>query len=426
MHVVVVGAGLLGVSTAYFLRLNGAEVTVVDGEEGAARGASFGNGGYLQSSVPDPWNAPGVLKVFLRAWMTNLIGRGDQSAFSAHTGALPALLGWGTRFLRSSKQDIFLDHLTKNFRLAQYTKTVLEELEESERLSYFRSTAGGLIVFRSEESMAGYIKVADFMASHGARHTKLDRNALILMEPSLADAAEQIVGALHFPDDVSGDSRIFCEQLAAIAAERGVEFRFEEQVRQISKSKKGIVIDTSTDSLKSDAVVIAAGARSQQVAKPLGIRLPVAPAKGYSLSIPMNGWANRPSHMIADLGVHAGVNPLSDVLRVAGTAEFAGFRDGVSEERTRYMISLVEQIFPDFAKTIDPRTVSPWGGHRPLSADGIPFVGSTDIDGVFVNTGHGGLGWTQAAGSGKALAGHILGIDGGFDLGDFSIGRFKQ
>lgn len=426
MHVIVVGAGLLGVSTAYFLRLHGADVTVLDREEGAARGASFGNGGYLQSSVPDPWNAPGVLKVFLRAWISNLVGRGDLSAFNARTSALPALFGWGTRFLRNSNRKIFLDHLTKNFHLAQYTRTVLASLGETERLSYFRSTAGGLIVFRSEESMSSYLEIADFMASHGARFERLDRSALVAKEPSLSDTAGGIVGALHFPDDVSGNSRIFCEQLASIAAARGVVFRYEEHVRRISKSENCVVIDTQEDTVVGDAVVIAAGAQSKRLAKPLGIQLPVVPAKGYSLSIPMNGWANRPAHMIADLGVHAGINPLGDVLRVAGTAEFAGFRVGVTAERTRYMIGLVEQIFPSFAKTIDPSTIEPWGGHRPLCADGIPIIGSTRIPNVYVNTGHGGLGWTQAAGSGKALAEHILNIDGGFDLKVFSLGRFQQ
>ena len=138
----------------------------------------------------------------------------------------------------------------------------------------------------------------------------------------------------------------------------------------------------------------------------------------------MRDWDNRPSHVIADMGTHAGVNPMGDHLRVAGTAEFAGLRPGISPERTQYMIDLVRQTFPSFAETIDPEEIDPWGGHRPLSADGIPMIGETQVDGVYVNTGHGGLGFTQAPGSSKALADLVAGVSPQFDLADFSVSRF--
>ena len=139
----------------------------------------------------------------------------------------------------------------------------------------------------------------------------------------------------------------------------------------------------------------------------------------------MHDWDNRPRHVLGDMGVHAGVNPIGDVLRVAGTAEFAGMKEGISEERTDYLIGLARQIFPTFAATIKRDEIDPWGGLRPLSADGLPMIGSTSVKNVYVNTGHGGLGWTQAAGSGRAIADHIAGIGDGFDLSDFSPGRFQ-
>ncbi len=161
------------------------------------------------------------------------------------------------------------------------------------------------------------------------------------------------------------------------------------------------------------------------MAAQLGIRLPVAPAKGYSVSIPMADWSNPPRHIIADMGVHAGLNPMGDVLRVAGTAEFTGFHPGFSSARVEYMIDLVRAIFPTFAETIDAKQIDPWAGHRPLSADGIPMIGATGVDGVYVNTGHGGLGWTQAPGSSRALADLIAGVESGLDLSDYAVSRFN-
>jgi D-amino-acid dehydrogenase len=424
MRVVVIGAGLLGVSSAYFLRQRGIDVTVVERENAPALGASYGNGGYLQSSLPDPWNAPGVLRIFSHAWLASIAGRGDESAFAVSTSALPGLGGWGLRFLRNANQRTFLDHLVKNQRLAKYTLTVLDELNEGESLDYAASDTGGLIIFRDEQSMAGYLGVADHAEKHGARFDALDRMALVSIEPSLGDVADKLVGAVHFADDRAGNSRAYCEQLASIAQTLGVAFRYGETTRRISKASSSVVVETDSDEIIADAVVVAAGAHSTQIAASIGIHLPVAPAKGYSISIPMRDWTNRPKHVIADMGVHAGINPMGDVLRVAGTAEFCGLRPGISERRTDYLIDLVRKIFPRFAATIDPSEIDPWGGHRPLSADGLPVIGASRVEGVYLNTGHGGLGWTQAAGSGKALADLIAGASGAFDLSDYSISRF--
>jgi len=152
--------------------------------------------------------------------------------------------------------------------------------------------------------------------------------------------------------------------------------------------------------------------------------LPIAPAKGYSISIPIPGQSNRPRHVIADMGIHAGVNPMGNVLRVAGTAEFSGFKEGVTTARIKYLLDLARQLFPTLVDSVEHDEIDPWGGHRPLSADGIPMIGPTRVHSVYVNTGHGGLGWTQSAGSGKALADKIAGKEPEIDLSDFSVARF--
>ena len=424
MHVVVIGAGLAGVTAAYFLRQHGIDVTVLEKETGPALGASYANGGYLQTSAPEPWNMPGIVGVFAQAWLAALTGKADSSAFVTRTRALPALVGWGLKFLKYANAEDYLGQTVKNIQLTTYTRKVLDQLNGSESLSYSYRDCGAMFLHRTEESLQSYLTLAEHVGKAGERYEILDRDALLEKEPSLTDVGDQLVGAVFYPGDAAGNSREFCEQLSAVCSERGVVFRYDTPVARISPGNSGVVIRTPEDEVSADTLVIAAGAHSTGLAKSIGIRLPIAPAKGYSISIPLRNWKNRPRHVLGDMGVHAGVVPMGDILRVAGTAEFAGMREGISSERLDYLIGLTRQIFPKFAETINRDEIDPWGGLRPLSADGIPMIGPTKIDKVYVNTGHGGLGWSQAAGSGKAIADHIAGSEDRFDLSDFSPARF--
>ena len=426
MKVAVIGAGVVGITTAYFLRQHGMDVTVFERASGPAQGgASYGNGGYYQASAPDPWNAPGAFRLFSTAWLNSLAGRGDSSAFAARSLALPGLFSWGQRFLRHANQQTFLKHLVKNRNLAQYSLTVVATLNNALTLDYSWSGNGSLIVFRNDESLQRYVGIADYVRDLGSNVEVLEKAALLNKEPSLNDVRDELCGAVHFPDDQSGDSRAFCEQLGAIATDQGVEFNYLTDVKKIAKEAAGFRLETDNGAARFNTIVIAAGAHSKTLVQPLGVHLPVAPAKGFSISVPMGGWNNRPTHVIADMGTHAGVNPMGDVLRVAGTAEFCGFNEGVSDKRSQYMMGLLRQLFPTFAKSVDLSDCDPWGGHRPLSADGISMIGATSVKGLYVNTGHGGLGWTQAPGSAKALADEIAGVRMTFDLSDFSVERFN-
>jgi D-amino-acid dehydrogenase len=426
MHVAIIGSGILGVTSAYYLNQHGIEVTVLEKEPKAALGASYGNGGYLQASVPDPWNAPGAFMMFLQAWINSVSGKGDRSAFSAPTLTIPSLIGWGLRFLSNANEKTFLNHLIKNRNLAQYTHNVLKVLNETEQLSYSQAQSGGLIIFRDQPSMDAYAEMASNTTAHGTEMELLSRDALLQTESSLAAIADNLVGAVLFPQDNSGNSRLFCEQLVLITRSKGVNYRFDRSVSRIIPGSRRVKIRLGDgEELNVDAVVIAAGVHSRKIAASAGVPIAVAPAKGYSISVPMAGWDNPPRHLIADMGIHTGVNPLGDVLRVAGTAEFCSIsKTGISETRTQYLIDLVKEIFPDFAATIDPATIDPWGGFRPLSADGLPFIGESRVKNVYLNTGHGGLGWTQGAGSSKALADLIAGVKPEFELDDYSATRF--
>ncbi len=424
MHVVVIGAGIMGVSTAHFLQTHSIDVTVVERESAPAEGASYGNGGYLQSSVPDPWNAPGAFSMFVNAWSNYLTGRGDRSAFSVVTMAIPGLLSWGLEFLSNSDEKTFLNSLAINRDLAQYTKEVLGALSESEQLNYSQSAKGSLVIFRDMASMAAYETLVSKTESSGTKRTLLDPGQLIATESSLASIAPELVGAVHLTDDHSGNSHQYCQGLEAITRERGAQYYYNTQVQKICPVSQKIELQLDAGKLMADAVVVAAGVHSKPLVKPLGIRLPVVPAKGYSISIPMTHWEKRPKHVIVDMGIHAGLNPLGENLRVAGTAEFCGLRRGTSSKRIEYLIDLARQILPDMQK-IDIKDIDPWSGFRPLTTDGLPIIGETGVKNVYLITGHGGLGWTQGTGSAKALADKIAGVQSEFELEKYSLGRFR-
>lgn len=425
MHVAVIGSGLLGVTTAYFLRRHGIEVTVVDRRDGPALETSFANGGYLQMGAPSPWNAPGVGKLLFQSWWASLSRGSEDAPLLVRTRALPSLFQWGLKFLANANRESYLGSTLKNLRLAAYTKDVMAELREREELDYSAAFDGAIIVFRSLESLMHYGELAECVGEWGSVFQRLDRDEVVDLEPSLLPVADRIRGGIHYPDDETGDARVFCRQLANIAQRRGVRFEYGMTVKKLNVDDKGCRVCSDQGELWADLVVVAAGSYSRELMKPLGVNLPVAPGKGYSISIPMGEWLDRPKHVIGDMVLHAGVNPLGDILRVAGTAEFAGIDLGISEGRVRNLVALVEQIFPEFAAIMDRSAIQPWAGLRPMSADGVPIIGATSLGNVYVNTGHGALGWTQAAGSSKALADLIAGFKSALDLADYSMRRFQ-
>lgn len=424
MHVVVIGAGLLGVTTAYFLRRHSLDVTVLERQDGPALETSFANAGYLQMSAPSPWNEPGIGRLLLQSWLAGLSSGSEKAPLLVRTRALPGLLRWGLKFVANANRGSYLSATLKNFRLAAYTRDIMASLRQQEELNYSAAFTGAIILFRSPESLIDYTELVEYLGERGALFRRLDREEIVALEPALQPVADQLLGGIHHPDDETGDAHVFCRQLASIAEQRGVRFEYGVTVKELRPSSSGFDVSWDRRGLKADAVVVAAGSHSRTLTAPLGVYLPVAPGKGYSISIPMKGWLNPPRHIIGDMVLHAGLNPLGDTLRVAGTAEFTGYDLRISEGRVQNLVSLVEQVFPDFAATMDRSAIKPWAGLRPMSADGVPVVGATPVPNLFVNTGHGALGWTHAAGSAKALADLVAGSDPALDLENYSIRRF--
>ena len=413
MRALIVGAGLQGISTAYYLAEQGAEVTVLERRSDLALEASGGNGGYLQAECPEVWNAPGILPALLAAWRAGLGRARHASPMVVDSKAMLGLVPWGLRFLRNSRTHTYQRHTAINRDLAQYSLQSMAQLRAHHNIEYSHAPYGALFIFREANGIEGYRPLIEYLRERGAQIDIKARDALIAEEPSLAPIAGELVGAISFPRDESGDPAAFCRALAALARSRGVKFKFSTEAHSLKSMARD-----------ADALVIAAGVASKALAAELDIHLPIAPAKGYSLTIPFREFSPRLKHVIADMDVHAGLNPMGQALRVAGTAEFTAQDAGISPQRVAYLLRLVEATLPEFAKVIDRSKVSPFAGFRPLSADGLPMIGRSKHPKIYINTGHGGLGWTQAVGSARALADQIMGQAPQIDLAPFSPRRF--
>ncbi|MGR8919129.1 MAG: D-amino acid dehydrogenase [Gammaproteobacteria bacterium] len=419
MRCLVVGAGLLGLTTAWFLRRHGVEVTVCDRAPGPGLETSFANGGMLHASQASPWNEPGVLR---RALLT--LGQED-SALLIRPRALPRMLGWTWAFFRNSAPRRFLVNLNKNTRLADYSLSVLNEHLANEDLAFERADLGTLKVYRSDAELAEAVTLAERCREWNVAFEVLDRDRISALEPALAGIAAQLSGGIHFPGDVSGDAQLFCRALAARAAEAGVRFRFEAAVDALLL-RDGRLCGASIDGEHEhfDACVVAAGSHSPGIVRTAGLRLPVQPVKGYSLTLPMDNWAPAPRVPVIDEHYHAAVCPLGGQLRVAGTAEFAGFDAALTRARLDNLYRLVEHVYPHGAAVIEPAQATEWTGFRPMSPDGVGIMGQTTVPGLYLNTGHGHLGWTMAPGAGKLVADAVCRHEPELDLSDYALARF--
>ena len=412
---------MTGVTTAYYMQQYGAEVTVLERSHGAGLETSFGNGGGLTAGVVEPWNAPGIHKVLLQS-----LGRKDSPILLRLT-AIPGMLSWGIRFLRESRQDRFIGNIKRNSVLAGYSLDLMQQIREDAGIEYRRSDTGSLLIYRDQASLDSAIAHYSFLGEEcGVAHNILDTRALIVLEPSLQRVKDKLLGGIHFPGDEAGDCHLFCRKLAEILENRNVRFRYNANVTKIIRRNSSFIIEPADgDMLNADTVIVAAGPYSPEILRPLGIRVPIYPVKGYSLTIPMDSWKNRPRHLVGDMDMHAVTTPLGgEVLRVAGTAEFTGFDKTIPAERTANLVGLVEAIFPEFAQIMDRESLNPWAGLRPMSCDGVPILGKTPVRGLFLNTGHGHLGWTTAAASGRVVADTIMGRSPEVDISLYSMHRF--
>lgn len=400
MKVLIIGAGVAGVTTAYFLRSQGYKVTVIERQEGPGRETSFANGTLLTASMPEPWNGPGSWRALLGS-----VVRTD-APLQLRLRALPSLAGWGVQFLMNSKSAAFERHTLSNLRLALYSLELTEALRRQTGIEYERSATGILKIFRDTAALDHAVAGADCLARRGLSFRRLSSSQVLATEPALTPIASQLVGGIRYNVDETGDAYGFCKALAERARQQGVEFHFRTEVVSLEvRSGHLTAVITRRGRFAADRYVVAACSYSTPLLRKVGIHLPVRPAKGYSITFdrpPPEAALRIP---IVDDTLHAAIVRVGSAVRVAGTAEFAGYDLSLPPARIDNLMKVARQVLPQ--ARLDPATARPWCGLRAMSADGVPLIGWTPVSNLLVNTGHGHLGWTMAAGSARLIT-HLL------------------
>ncbi len=407
-HVLVLGAGVVGVTSAYYLARSGCRVTLIEQHADAALETSFANGGLLTPSMSDPWASPGLPRMLLR-W----IGR-ENSPFLVRLGALPGMSGWGLRFLRECNPRAWRRNTETIFRLCNYSLGMLQRLVDETGIEYDANRKGTLHLFRDPRTIESSRRIAQTLDELGAVHTVLDVTGCLELEPTLRSQQDTITGGIHYPNDAAGDANLFAQRLARHCASMPVELRYGETVRTLDvRGGTLAAVVTDRERIEADACVVALGTASAALLRPVGIRLPIYPVKGYSITFPVSDWNGAPVVPFVDDVRKIGVVRIGDRVRIAGTAEFAGYDKTLNPHRIGNLKDYFIRSFPDYPHDL---TGEPWSGLRPMTPDGIPYLGSTPVRGLYLNTGHGHLGWTMSCGSSAALADLITGRRGELDL----------
>jgi D-amino-acid dehydrogenase len=331
------------------------------------------------------------------------------------------MIGLGLKFLANCRPEQWRTNTEAVLKLALLSMATLDLLEAAEKLSFDRNKPGLIKLFRDPLSMKSAMQAAALYRELGVPLQSLDPAGCIAVEPALGPIRESISGGIHYPEDGSGDALLFTQALAGRAQGAGVEFMFDHRIERLERDGDRIAgVATDRGRIAGDHYVLALGSYSTPVARSIGFALPVYPAKGYSITVQAPGWNEAPRIPIADDGRKVAVVPLGSALRVAGTVEFTGFDTRLNEARGRMLVEGLAGVYPNYPKN---GKVTHWSGLRPLTPDGRPIIGGTPFRNLSLNTGHGPLGWTLAAGSGLALAELVSGKTPSIDLKPFALAR---
>jgi D-amino-acid dehydrogenase len=407
----VIGGGLMGVTTAWELISRGEPVELLEAAPDLALETSYANGAMLTPAMSDPWNGPGVY------WQLAASLFNPYAPMKLRISAVPSLIGWGIDFLRNSSAARHRVATRASYVLAAYSLAETIKLREALGLEYDAASRGAMKVFRSAAALAGPKRIAEDLAGLGLRYEVLDADGAVAVEPQLASIRHSIAAALYFPDDATGDAHLFCRALADRIRQHGGSIHCGVRVKRLLLSQGGRIVGVETDAgrLEAQRVVLAAGNGSASLARTVGVRVPIRPAKGYSVTIPRQQNVEWPRLPVIDDMMHAVVVPLGDRLRLVGTAEFAGHDKSIRQSRIDNLFRLLQNVYPHIAASIDRSTAQPWAGLRPMSSNGLPCIGPVGPQGLFLNAGHGHLGWTHSVGSARLLVDQMLGVTPAID-----------
>lgn len=418
MKVLVLGGGIIGMSTAWYLAQDGHEVTVIDRQPGPGLETSFANAGEISPSYSAPWAAPGAIRKAV-GWMLSKHG-----PFRLYPRFDRAQWRWLWKMLRNCNAVAYERNLMRMQRLAVYSLDRFIEMRERTGWRYDDRQRGTLLFFRDRQGLESVNSDLEVLRSFGVQVDVLDVEGCLREEPGLARVRDRIAGALHMPDDETGDCLMFCNLLYERLHDLGVSFRFSTRIDAIwTVADQVSAVRTDAGTLTADAYVLAAGSYSALLAQPLGIDLPVYPVKGYSLTVPIKDERGAPRSSIVDEDHKVAITRLGSRIRVAGTAEISGFDLTLRQGRLDTIRHVLRELFRG---SYHKDRMSFWAGLRPMTPDGTPIIGRSPYGNLYLNTGHGTFGWTMSLGSGRVVADLIRRREPDIDITGLELSRYDD
>lgn len=412
MKTIVLGSGIIGTTTAYYLAKAGHEVHVIDRQAEAAMETSFANGGVIHTSEAEPWSRPGMPRAVL-GWLGK-----EDAPMLLRLSALPSMWLWGLDFIRNCNVERYRKAIGVNLRLANHTLEVLKTLRADTRVAYDLMQKGTLKIYTRQEALDKNVAESTLQRPLGLVFEAVDADRCVAIEPALAPIRQTLVGGIYAPPDEHGDCHKFSVGLRKHCDEKlGVKFHFNTEITRIVRSADRVErVQTSKGDFTGDAYVAALASFAPKLLAPLGVRVSIYPAKGVTVTVSDGAWPNGPTVPIIDDTRLFGLIRIGNRYRCSGSVEFNGWNATLSPARGKALVANVISVFPEFARCYDERTAKLWSGLRPMPSSGNPYIGGTPVKNLYLNCGHGHLGWTLSCGSSHLLADIITGRKPAVDM----------
>ena len=416
MKVLVLGGGVIGITSAYFLAKQGHDVTVVERQVSVALETSHANAGQVSYAFSSPWAAPGIPLKAIK-WLLS-----KHSPLVINPMMSGETLKFVYRMLRNCNHRSYNINKGRMLRISNYAKKCLNEIEQDTKIEYEQRKKGFLQILRTDKQVLDTKKDIDVLEQFGIEYKILDVDGCLAVEPGLKHVKHEIAGGLQFEGDATGNCFKFTNELQKKCVELGVNFEFNVTVESLLIDNRKInAVKTNKGEMTADNFVVAMGSYSAKLLRPIGIDIPVYPVKGYSITVPVLSDEDAPQSTVMDEAYKIGITRLGNNIRAAGTAELTGYNLSLREKSRATVRHSVESLFPFAADMSDDQF---WTGLRPMTPDGTPVVGKTPFANLFLNTGHGTLGWTMSTGSGKLIADIVSGNETAISLDGLEMNRY--
>ncbi|KGY12478.1 amino acid dehydrogenase [Vibrio tubiashii] len=417
MKVVVLGSGVIGLTSAWYLNQAGFDVTVIDRQARSAEETSFANAGQISYGYSSPWAAPGIPTKAIK-WLFE-----QHAPLKIKPSVSPELITWASQMLSNCQLDKYRVNKSRMLTIANRSRECLAKLNQEFELNYQGRSQGTLQIFRTNAQLKAVEKDMALLEESGTQFKLLDAEQCLKQEPGLTNMRGDLVGGLYLPDDQTGDCYLFCQHLQQMAQQAGVKFLFNTDIDALITTKQNVVgVQTSQGVINADHYVVALGSYSKSILSPIGIDIPVYPVKGYSLTLPVINEQQAPTSTIMDETYKVALTRFDHRIRVAGTAELAGFDPSLPTKRIATLKHVVSNLFP---QGVDFSQADYWTGFRPMTPDGTPIIGNTQYTNLYTNTGHGTLGWTMACGSADILT-ELMASNGEKRISELSVNRYAS